>query len=296
MRSTVLLAAAVALFACARQQDAGPVMQPAPLPRVAVGDTFEFDDGRVERVTALSGGQVQWRGLDGFTYRTSSDVLAPRLAWSDGETHGERRFVASAPSLFPLSIGSTATFNTERRIIAGVGSAAIIVAETWHCRADGTARIATRVGEFDTFRVDCALTTEPPTPRLTRSLYYSPAINYFVRRDDKTAVGGATSITLTTFTTAEPALPADTERLRSAALQSALESVPSGQAMPWRDTADGVSGTVIPDRTIRSRRLGWCRGYVEVIEAKARRYRFERLACRADNGIWRRVARTASSS
>jgi len=289
MRPTLLLAALVTVCACARPQQAGPVMPTAPLPHVAVGDTFEFDDGRVERVTALSGGQVQWRGLDGFTYKTFSDVLAPRLAWSDGAAHGERRFLAPPPSLFPLSIGSAATFATERRVVDGGTSVANAVAETWHCRADGTARIATRVGDFDTFRVDCTLATEPPTSGLTRSFYYAPAINYFVRRDDKTKNGAVTSITLTTFTTAEPALPADAERARSAAVQSALERAPSGQAMAWRDAAQGVSGTVSPDRTIRSAHRGWCRGYVEAIEANARRYRFERLACRADNGIWRRV-------
>lgn len=289
MRSTILLAAAVAAFGCARQQDAGPAMPPAPLPHVAVGDTFEFDDGRVERVTALSGGQVQWQGLDRFTYRTFSDVLAPRLAWSDGATRGERRFVTSSPSLFPLSVGRTATFNTERRVIDGGTSVTTTVAEAWHCRADGTARITTRAGTFDTFRVDCTLTTEPTTTSLTRSFYYAPAINYFVRRDDSMSNGAATSMTLTTFTTAEPALPADAERLRSAAVQSALERAPSGQALPWGDPARGASGTVTPDRTIRSARRGWCRGYVEAIEANAQRYRFERLACRADNGIWRRV-------
>lgn len=264
-------------------------MPPAPLPQLAVGDEFEFDDGRVERVTALSGGQVQWRGLDGFAYRTFSDVLAPRLAWSDGARHGDRRFLTSAPSLFPLSVGSAATFNTERRVTDGRTGTASTVAETWHCRADGTAHIATRAGEFDTFRVDCALATEPPAPSLTRSFYYSPAINYFVRRDDRMANGAATSITLTTFTTAEPALPADAERERSAAVQSALERAPSGQTMSWHDVAHGVSGTVSPDRTIRSARRGWCRGYVEAIEADARRYRFERLACRAEGGLWRRV-------
>ena len=216
---------------------------PVPPPHLAVGDTFAFDDGRMERVTALSAGTVQWHGQDDFAYTTFVDVLAPRIAWHGGTVRGERRFAASPTSIFPLSAGRVVVFDAERRLADSGTGVATTVAETWSCRTNGTARIATPAGTFDTFRVDCTLTTQPLTPALTRSFYYAPAVNYFVRRDDETENGTVTSISLTGFATAEPALPAETERLRSAARQSALELTPSGQALPWRDDVGGMSGT-----------------------------------------------------
>jgi surface antigen len=266
------------------------VQLPVPPPHLAVGDTFAFDDGRMERVTALSAGTVQWHGQDDFAYTTFVDVLAPRIAWHGGTVRGERRFAASPTSIFPLSAGRVVVFDAERRLADSGTGVATTVAETWSCRTNGTARIATPAGTFDTFRVDCTLTTQPLTPALTRSFYYAPAVNYFVRRDDETENGTVTSISLTGFATAEPALPAETERLRSAARQSALESTPSGQALPWRDDVGGMSGTVRPTRTMQSSHRGWCRSYAEEIEANARRYRFERLACRVGKKAWQPVA------
>ena len=54
------------------------------------------------------------------------------------------------------------------------GGAATDTAEAWQCRVDGTARVATKAGDFDTFRVACSMSTVPPGATLTRTFFYAP--------------------------------------------------------------------------------------------------------------------------
>jgi hypothetical protein len=74
------------LLGSTSQQVAGPSLPPAPLPNFAVGNTYSFDDGRIERVAGISVGLVRWRGTDGFVFTTTNNVVLPRVAWSDADT------------------------------------------------------------------------------------------------------------------------------------------------------------------------------------------------------------------
>jgi surface antigen len=290
----LLLAPAVvgvlAVAGCAGQQVAGPVLPPAPLPNLAVGNAYRFDDGRTERVAATQPGQVLWRGAEGFVFTTTDNVLLPRVAWSDAEQHGERTMSVARGALFPLSPGRSVVFRAARRTVARADGAVTHLAELWQCRVADTASVATGAGDFDTFRVACTLSTDPPDTTLTRTFFYAPAIDYYVRREDRTDAGETQTITLTGFATGEPTLPAEAARSRATARQTALETVPSGQAMPWHDGASGMSGTVRPVSTMQSARRGWCRLYEESIEANTHRYHIERLACRTRGGSWQTVS------
>jgi surface antigen len=277
------------LLGCASQQVAGPSLPPASLPSLAVGNAYSFDDGRTERVAGISAGLVRWRGTDGFVFTTTSNVLLPRIAWSDPDTRGERTMSIAPAALFPLVRGNSVAFRAVRRTVESRGGAATEIAETWQCRVDDTARVATKAGDFDTFRVTCTLDTVPSGTTLTRTFFYAPAIDYYVRREDRTAAGDTQTITLTAYATAEPPLPADAVRARAAVRQTALETVASGEAMPWRDGASGIGGTVRPVSTMHSARRGWCRVFEESIEANAHRYHIERVACRTRGGRWQLI-------
>jgi surface antigen len=277
------------LLGCASQQVAGPVLPPAPLPSFAAGTAYSFDDGRTERVAGTSAGLVRWRGSNGFVFTTTENVLLPRIAWSDTDARGERTLSVAPAALFPLSVGNSVAFRAVRRTVESRDGAITDIAESWQCRVDGTARVATKAGDFDTFRVACTLTTTPPGDALTRTFFYAPAIDYYVRREDRTAGGETQVITLTGYATAEPSLPADAVRQRAAVRQTALETTASGDTMAWRDGASGASGMVRPVSTMRSARRGWCRIYEESIEANAHRYHMERIACRARGGTWQLV-------
>jgi len=290
IRLTPAVLAGLGLLGCATQQVAGPTLPPAPLPSLAVGNSYSFDDGRVERVVGTSAATVRWRQPDGFVFTTTQNVLLPRVSWSDKEARGERTMSVAPGALFPLTRGNNVAFRAARRTVENAGGAVTDIAETWQCGVDGTARVTTKVGDFDTFRVTCTMNTTPPGPTLTRTFFYAPAVDYYVRREDRIASGETQAITLTGYTTADPLLPAGAAKTRAGAKQNALETVVSGGAMPWRDSASGISGTVRPLKTMRSPRRGWCRLYEESIDVNAHRYQIERVACRTASGSWQVIS------
>ena len=82
-------------------------------------------------------------------------------------------------------------------------------------------------------------------------------------------------------------LAAEDRTLAEAAVQEALESLPSRQTRSWRNPATGSSGFVMPIRTFRIESGHFCREYQEAIatpgSAEARQF----TACRrAADGAW----------
>ena len=288
-RRCLALTAALALAGCT-DLSANAALAPAALPVYAVGDSYSFDDGRMERVVGTAPSAVRWQGDAGFAFTTTENVLLPRIEWSDSQVRGARTMAVARNALFPLAPGRTVAFQATRRTVEGTGRSADEVAESWQCRVDGTERVATKAGDFDTFRVVCSMHTVPPGPGLTRTFFYAPAIAYYVRRDDRTGSGTTSTITLTGYTTADPPLTAQAGQARDAARRSALETLPSGQAQPWQDPASGANGTVRPISTAKSPKYGWCRAYQETVEASTRLYRSERVACRTAGGNWQTVS------
>ena len=156
---------------------------------------------------------------------------------------------AASNALFPLAPGNSVAFRATRHTVESPGGAVTDIAESWQCRVDDTARVATKAGDFDTFRVACSMSTVPPGTTLTRTFFYAPAIDYYVRREDRTAAGETLAITLTGYTTAEPSLPAQAVGRARPRGRRRWRRVASGATMPWRDAASGVSGTVRPVST-----------------------------------------------
>lgn len=83
------------------------------------------------------------------------------------------------------------------------------------------------------------------------------------------------------------ALGAEDRTLAEAAVQEALETLPSRQTRSWRNPATGASGFVTPLRTFKIESGHFCREYQEAIatpgSAEARQF----TACRrASDGIW----------
>jgi hypothetical protein len=290
----------VLLAGCGSSHSGGTAQLPiVPVPDYSVGDSYRFSDGTTESVVAVDQDQIRWNGGDG-TYLTSREVLLPRLGWINQTVQGERRISAAAPLLFPLQQGKSVVFSATRTVrpVTG-GGPPVTVSENWRCEVEGTARMETWAGAFNTWRVTCAMTEKPEAPGsliVQRSFYYAPEIGFYVRREERTGDGPVQEVELAGYTNAEPALPESAVRLRVGGIQQALERELSGGAASWHDPATGDAGEVRPVRTIRSGQYGWCRDFAERIRAAGRSYELRGTGCRNPSGIWDIVALTPTTN
>jgi surface antigen len=82
---------------------------------------------------------------------------------------------------------------------------------------------------------------------------------------------------------------ADRQRANAAAAQ-ALESVPSGQSVAWRNPDSGNTGAVTPVRTYQTPSGQYCREYTQTITIGGERHQSYGTACREPDGSWRIVS------
>jgi surface antigen len=82
---------------------------------------------------------------------------------------------------------------------------------------------------------------------------------------------------------------ADREKARAAASQ-ALESVPSGQSVAWRNSDSGHRGVVTPVWTYQLATGQYCREYTQTITIGGERHQSYGTACRQPEGSWQIVS------
>jgi surface antigen len=82
---------------------------------------------------------------------------------------------------------------------------------------------------------------------------------------------------------------ADREKASAAASQ-ALESVPSGQSVAWRNPDSGNSGVVTPVRTYQISNGQYCREYTQTITIGGEKHQSYGTACRQPDGSWKVVS------
>ena len=277
------------LTACGSKQpvDLG-ALPPAPLPTYGLGDSYQFTDGSGDAVISVGGDLIRWQAKNG-TYVTARDVLLPRLAWDTGGETGERRFTVGPLQLFPLETGKGVKFNATR-IVRHLGrDQPVTVQEDWRCEVAGTASVATQAGDFQTWRVDCAMHETPAVTGngvLQRSFYYAPDIGFYVRTEERIGDGPTHVADLSSYTTSDPILTTSALRQRSIELQRALEAQPSGSQATWSDATTGAAGKVMLLDTRRSERYGWCRDFAERIRWSGRSYSLHGMGCRNPEKVW----------
>jgi surface antigen len=82
---------------------------------------------------------------------------------------------------------------------------------------------------------------------------------------------------------------ADQEKANVAATQ-ALESIPSGQSVAWRNPDSGNAGAVTPVRTYQTSSGQYCREYTQTINVGGEKHQSYGTACRQADGTWRIVS------
>ncbi len=71
------------------------------------------------------------------------------------------------------------------------------------------------------------------------------------------------------------------------ASQKALETVPPGQTLPWRNPESGVSGTITPAQYYQTASGQYCREYTQTIVIGGRTEEGYGVACRQPDGRWK---------
>jgi surface antigen len=82
---------------------------------------------------------------------------------------------------------------------------------------------------------------------------------------------------------------ADRERASAAASQ-ALESIPSGRSVAWRNPDSGNSGVVTPVRTYQTSTGQYCREYTQTITIGGEKHQSYGTACRQPDGSWKIIS------
>jgi surface antigen len=72
--------------------------------------------------------------------------------------------------------------------------------------------------------------------------------------------------------------------------QQALATLPTGQAVQWRNPDTGHFGTVTPMRTTTRPDEQYCREFQQTITVSGRTEEAFGIACRQPDGTWRIVA------
>lgn len=288
MRSSGLSVFGVCLLATlagctATLRQSGPIA-PAPLPQYSLGDEYEFTGGSGGRIVALRPDRIEWRGSDG-SFATTRNVLLPPVSWTSPTSSGSRRLGTGEGTLFPLELGESTTFHAMATIHDRAAGGSRVVRETWRCAVDDSGETATPAGRFSVYRVACTMFASDGR-QLSRTVYYAPAVGFYVRAETREADGSLTSSALTHYAFGDPALSERARRARDQAVQTALTRDVTGETVHWRDSADASQGTVEPMRTIRSQRYGWCRDYQEWIRARAREYTLIGTACHTSRLGW----------
>jgi hypothetical protein len=216
------LAGSLALLAilngCGSQQTARSTSLPAaPLPTYGLGDSYQFSDGSSNSVTAVEDDVIRWRGNDGSTYSTSRDVLLPRLAWTNGSERGDRRINGDPTQLFPLEAGKEVGFTATRNVRRSPRGRPVTVQEDWACGVFDPARVATKAGVFDTWRVTCTMRETPAVTSnglIRRNFYYAPDIGFYVRMEEGFGDGPLQSADLSGYTSSDPIMASSALRQR----------------------------------------------------------------------------------
>ena len=82
---------------------------------------------------------------------------------------------------------------------------------------------------------------------------------------------------------------ADQQKANEAASR-ALESVPSGQSVAWRNPDSGNTGAVTPVRTYQTSTGQYCREYTQTINIGGEKHQSYGTACRQPDGSWKIVS------
>lgn len=156
----------------------------AGLPGYRPGDTFIFDNRRVERVGRIDGEHVVWRTRSGREYVRHRNFIVPILEWQVRDRIGKRKVFGKPNKLWPLKEGRRVRFRvvTETEDLDGSGRRRTV--NLWACKVGDKQLTDTDAGPFETFPIQCERFSHNSMRLIQRhTWHYAPTVGHYVRRE-----------------------------------------------------------------------------------------------------------------
>ncbi len=195
-----------------------PMAHANGLPAYEQGQTFIFDNGRVERVQEILGDRVTWAARSGRTYVRDVNPIVPILAWSYRGQEGSRRITGDADRIWPLSAGRSVQFRAvnetrdrDNRMRRSV--------HLWTCSVRAMESVLVPAGRFDAYPIVCdrySASSMRVIERLT--WHYAPDVGHYIRREARN-MGDGVRETYSLYT-ALPPRAANAVRIEALAQQA----------------------------------------------------------------------------
>lgn len=156
------------------------------LPQYEIGDTFIYDNGRVEQLVSTAADRLTWSAFEGRKYVRDRNFMLPLLQWETIESRGTRQVSPEASALWPLESGKTVRFrvvtDVTRQVTDGV-TRHRRRAELWTCRVSAPAPITVPAGTFDALEVICEEFSSTTMRLLSEERwYYAEDVGHYVSR------------------------------------------------------------------------------------------------------------------
>ncbi|PHR62547.1 MAG: hypothetical protein COA47_03100 [Robiginitomaculum sp.] len=200
-------------------------------PEYQEGQTFIFNNGRVEQYSGTDGNLIIWKHRSGRKYSRAPSFFVPILQWKTSRSRGSRKLNGHPDKLWPLrankkvrfSVVTNSEFRKKNQNWEQARRRRSV--QFWTCHTRPMVTIQVPAGQFETQPVECQKFSTSSMKVLQKQVwYYSPAVGHYIRKDNQSYLSGKhSSILLVTTLTGRAANP---KRIRS--ILDKIKSEPTG--------------------------------------------------------------------
>ncbi len=261
------------------------VLPPAAIPDYAVGERYDYDNGRSEIVIAREGKILTWRTNNGVVRKTYRNFMVPYLSWQTATRRGDSITNAAPEMLWPLQVGNAKSFNFTRTAADNDGGNPREYKQNWKCSVAKTEIIRIALGSYDTFKIVCHR-YKGKTWRQTRTFNYAPLIGHYILRRDSYLSGPSDRRELVSYGFSSSVFSTPEQQHLTQTVQQMLSDNSNGEVTYWRSANGGTSIGLTPlSRETNSKGLT-CRSYKGVFSNNQRIRTNRRYACQRADGVW----------
>jgi surface antigen len=266
----------------------------AELPNYSVNDVFIFNNGYIERVSAIDGDIIDWEAAGGaFNYKAYRNFALPRISWKTKKKKSRIEMVVLDKNvMWPLTTDEDYKMSFKKHISKNdIAFSNRFFFQDWSCETNDARRITVPAGAFNTIPVTCQLISFSGNVIKTRTWYYSPAVGHYVKRVDKSAssvrrIGKTKVFELTSYIPAFSGLSSKESKAAEMHLQLSLEKLPSGSKAVWVSNDGKISRTISLLETFQTQGDNFCRNVAFKIKSPSRPKSYTTVFCR-DEDAWK---------